>query len=137
MFRFVVKNKEVIGVLGMFFGLVLASSVLAANITISPNLPGSLSATPSGSSPGAYIRNFYQYALFISGFLAFAAIVYGGIKYTIARGNPSAETEAKAWIWSALLGLLLLAAAYLILFTINPNLVNLTLPTLPSGNPNH
>ena len=118
----------------MLCGLALSSSVFAAVITISPNLPGSLATTPSGASPGAFIKNFYQYALFISGFLAFAAIVYGGIRYTLARGNPSQETEAKAWIWSALLGLLLLAGAYLILFTINPNLVNLSLPSISSLN---
>lgn len=105
----------------------------AATISISPSLPGSLATTPSGSSPGAYIKNFYSYALFISGFLAFAAIVYGGFRYMMARGNPSQETEAKAWIWSALLGLLLLAGAYLILFTINPNLVNLALPSLSTA----
>jgi hypothetical protein len=103
-----------------------------AHITISPNLPGPLNTTPTGSSPGAYIKNFYSYALFLSGLLAFGAIVYGGIKYAIARGNPSGESEAKQWIWSALLGMLLLAGAYIILFTINPNLVNLALPALPT-----
>jgi len=113
-------------------GLVFSSMAYAATVTISPNLPGSLSGTGS-VAPGAFIKSFYQYALFISGLLAFGAIVYGGIRYATARGNPSGETEAKAWIWSALLGLLLLAGAYLILFTINPNLVNLSLPTLPAG----
>ncbi|HUC01414.1 MAG TPA: hypothetical protein VMA75_00720, partial [Candidatus Paceibacterota bacterium] len=38
----------------------------------------------------------------------------------------------KEWIWGALLGLLLLAGAYLILNVINPQLVNLNLPTLNS-----
>jgi hypothetical protein len=114
-------------------GLALASTAFAAaTVTISPVLPGSLSGVGS-AGPGAFVKNFYQYALFISGILAFGAIVYGGIRYAWARGNPSGETEAKAWIWSALLGLLLLAGAYLILFTVNPNLVNLSLPTLPTA----
>ncbi len=104
--------------------------VLATTVSISPNLPGSLSVV---SSPGGWIKSFYNYALFISGFLAFGAIVYGGIKYAIARGNPSQESEARQWIWSALLGMLLLAAAYLILYTVNPNLVNLSLPNLPQA----
>jgi hypothetical protein len=112
-------------------GLALISTASAATITISANLPGSLS-TAASASPGAFVKSFYQYALFVSGLLAFGAIVYGGIKYAIARGNPSGETEARAWIWSALLGLLLLAGAYLILYTINPNLVNLSLPNLPT-----
>lgn len=113
----------------MALGFVPLAS-LAAVITISPNLPGSLANI---SSPGGWVKSFYNYALFLSGLLAFGAIVYGGIRYAWARGNPSGETEAKSWIWSALLGLLLLACAYLILFTVNPNLVNLS----PLGLPSH
>ena len=116
----------------IIIGLACLPLLAFAQVHISPNLPGPLNATPTSSSPGAYIKNFYSYALFLSGLLAFGAIVYGGIKYAISRGNPSGETEAKAWIWSALLGMLLLAGAYLILFTVNPNLVNLALPSLPA-----
>ena len=48
-------------------------------------------------------------------------------------GNPGNQSEGKEWVKSALLGLLLLAAAYLILYTVNPNLVNLELADLVSG----
>ena len=114
----------------VLIGVLAPLSVFAVvSISISPNLPGSLGTV---STPGGWVKSFYLYALFLSGVLAFGAIVYGGIKYATGRGNPSAESEAKQWIWSALLGILLLAAAYLILVTINPTLVNLTLPTLPS-----
>ena len=122
--------KSLIVVIAFF---VPALALAAATVSISPNLPGSLSVV---SSPGGWIKSFYNYALFISGFLAFGAIVYGGIKYAIARGNPSQESEARQWIWSALLGMLLLAAAYLILYTVNPNLVNLSLPNLPQAQVN-
>jgi len=70
----------------------------------------------------------------IAGLLAFGAIVYGGVKYVTSAGNPSSQGEAKEWMWSALLGLLLLICAYLILATINPNLVHLDLPTLSQVN---
>jgi hypothetical protein len=102
----------------------------AATITISPYLPGS-GFGPS-VAPGGYIRAFYLFSLMIGGMLAFGAIVYGGIKRVTSGGNPSGVSEANQWIQSALLGLLLLIAAYLILFTINPNLVNLSLPSLGS-----
>ena len=117
-------------ILGLIF--VPAVAFAAAVINISPSLPGALAATPS-AGPGVFVANFYQYALFVSGLLAFGAIVYGGIRYAWARGNPSGETEAKQWIWSALLGLLLLASAYLVLRTVNPNLVDLSLPGLPNA----
>ncbi len=122
------NRRTLIGLSILFFGCLPVLALAApAVISISPNLPGSLA---TASSPGGYIRNFYNYALFISGFLAFGAIVYGGIRYSLARGNPSGESEAKQWIWSALLGMLLLALAYVILYTVNPNLVDLRLPSL-------
>ena len=78
----------------------------------------------SSGAPG-FIANVYGFALAISGVLAFAAIVYGGVKYTFAAGNPSGQSEGKEWVKGALLGLLLLAGAYLILRTINPAIISL------------
>ncbi len=101
-----------------------------ATIKISSGIPGTNPTTGAGTSPGAFIANFYQFALLIGGILAFGAIVFGGVKSAISAGNPSAISEARQWIWSALLGLLLLGGAYIILYTINPNLINLNLPAL-------
>jgi hypothetical protein len=102
---------------------------IAHAVTISPAIPG-VNQNGANASPGAWISNFYQFALLISGILAFGAIVFGGVKSAISAGNPSAISEARQWIWSALIGLLLLGGAYIILNTINPNLINLNLPTL-------
>jgi hypothetical protein len=105
-----------------------------AQTIISPTIPGMTSAVTTSTSPGAFVAGFYQFALMIGGVLAFGAIVYGGILYAASAGNPSKQSEGREWIKSALFGLLLLAGAYLILYTINPNLVNLGLPTLQSVN---
>src|SRR5208337_1669799 len=70
----------------------------------------------------------------IGGVLAFGAIVFGGILYAASAGNPGKQSEGREWIKSALFGLLLLAGAYLILFTINPDIVSLNLPTLQTVN---
>jgi hypothetical protein len=103
---------------------------ISANaVTISAGIPGT-NPTAAGTSPGAFVANFYQFALLIGGILAFGAIVYGGVLHAVSAGNPSRQSEGKQWIWSALWGLLLLAGAYLILNTVNPNLLNLNLPTL-------
>lgn len=88
----------------------------------------------ASAGPGTFIQGFYNFALMIGGVLVFGAIVYGGVLYAASMGNPGRQSEGKAWIKSALLGLLLLAGAYLILFTVNPNLVNLNLPTLQAIN---
>ena len=103
-------------------------------ITIATSVPGSYGPTVGTGGPGAFVANFYQFALMIGGVLAFGIIVYGGIRYMTSAGNPSAQSDAKEWIQSALLGLLLLAGAYFVLNVINPQLVNLNLPTLAPVN---
>lgn len=99
-----------------------------ATISINPNIPGVQNVSTAG--PCGWIVNFYSFALIIAGILAFGAIVYGGVKYATSAGNPSSQSEGRAWIWSALLGVLLLACAYLILYTVNPNLTKCSFPQL-------
>lgn len=113
-------------------GLIILAALGAANtvwgVTISTNLPGLAPST----DPGGFVANFYQFALMVGGILAFGAIVYGGVKYTFARGDPPGMSEGKEWVKGALLGLLLLVGAYIILNTINPDIVSLKLPPLPT-----
>lgn len=112
---------------------------VAHAVTISPVSPvfpvpnAANCSDPSSAScnPAAFISTFYSFALIVAGVLAFGVIVYGGIRYATGKGNPSSESEGKSWITGALLGLLLLAGAYVILYTINPNLVSLRLSTNP------
>jgi hypothetical protein len=88
-------------------------------------------ATPVASqAPNTIVQEVYQFALMIGGLLAFGAIVFGAIKYTLAAGNPSGQHEGKEWITQALLGLLLLVGATLVLNTINPELALLKMPEL-------
>lgn len=107
----------------------IAPVVRAVTIPISATLPNTTDSSTAG--PAGFIANFYKFALLISGVLAFGAVVYGGIKYMVSAGNASAQSEGKDWIQSALIGILLLAGAYLILYTINPAIVNFT--GLPSS----
>ena len=61
-------------------------------------------------------------------------IVIGGVQYTTSYGS-SGKGEAKARILNAVLGLLLVLGAWVILYTINPDLVKLELniPCLIDG----
>jgi hypothetical protein len=101
----------------------LLSTGSALAVTISTNIPGMTAA----GSPSEFVDSFYKFSLMISGVLAFGAIVYGGVKYTLAAGNPSGQSEGKDWIKGALTGLLLLIGAYTILNIINPDLTKLAL----------
>lgn len=97
---------------------------------INPSIPGSNPATQSNPNPVGLIGNLYQFALLFGGLLAFLIIVFAGIRYTLAADNPSNQGDAKDQIKQALLGLLLLLGAFIVLKTINPNLVKPKLPEL-------
>jgi len=105
---------------------------VSAQTKISLNIPGT--NQNASSTPGAFVANFYEFALMIGGVLAFGVVVYGGIKYMASAGNPSGQGDAKEWIEAALLGLVLLVGAYFILKVVNPQLLNLSLPTLTPVN---
>lgn len=110
----------------LFFFLFPFVSGVALAVTIDTDIPG----VSGAKDPGAIVGGFYTFALMIGGVLAFGAIVYGGVKYVFAAGNPGQQNEGKEWVKGALLGLILLVGAYVLLKTINPNLVGLKLPTL-------
>lgn len=77
---------------------------------------------------GKYIFNF---SIAIIGFIAFGALVYGGVRYLISQGKPEEIKKAQQQIKSAILGILLLLFSYLIVTTINPQLVVFDLKKLP------
>ncbi len=78
-----------------------------------------------------YIARIYQYVVGIGGILATVMIIFGGIVYLTAGGNPGRIGEAKEYISNALIGLVLLFTSYLLLQTINPALVRLQMPAVP------
>lgn len=74
---------------------------------------------------GDYIRLLYQFALGIAGAVVFIRIVWGGVKYVWSAGNPSENKEAVDIITKAIWGLVLLLAAVLILYVIDPRLLDI------------
>ena len=70
-----------------------------------------------------YIAAVYGWAMGIVGILATVMIVWGGVIYLTAGGTPERISTAKDYITSALAGLLLAFGSYLLLYTINPDLV--------------
>lgn len=86
--------------------------------------------TFSGGDLSSYLEAVFAFGISLAGILAVAMIVIGGIQYMTAYGNSSAVENAKERITQALLGLLLAVAAWLILYTINPDLAKgqLTVP---------
>lgn len=81
------------------------------------------------------IADFYIWALGIGALIALLVLIYGGIVYTTSAGNESRISEAKEWVFGAVIGLFILFGSYLILNTINPELTKLTSITLEKNKP--
>ena len=128
--KILIVSLLVVSAAALFPGFIFAQT--QATISISPDIPGAYKLSTAG--PCGCVVNFYTFALVIAGILAFGSIVYGGFKYATSAGNASKQSEGRSWIWSALIGILLLACAYLILYTVNPSLATCSLPTLSGVN---
>ena len=72
----------------------------------------------------------YYFIVMISGFAAFLMLVWAGFQWMTSAGNPTKIGEAKDRLISAVLGLVLILASWLILNTINPELTLLKMPQL-------
>lgn len=92
-----------------------------------------ISDTPTPTTIGGipdYIKYIFNFAIWVSGFLALGVLVYGGFQYFTSTGNVEKIRDAKERIASALLGLLILFGSYLILVSINPELVIFHIPAM-------
>ncbi|MGB9726548.1 MAG: pilin [Minisyncoccia bacterium] len=73
-----------------------------------------------------FVKLLIRYIFKISGILAFIMIVYGGILYLVSGGNPQKQKSALEYISAAIIGLIFLFAFWLILNTINPDILRIS-----------
>jgi hypothetical protein len=134
------KNKKII-FSGIIFALLLIAPVLVwaqakdtfvpvepkLQIPI-PNLTFTKTSVDGGyvSLPwlADYIAATYKYGVGIVSFIAIIMIMVGGLRWTTAGGNASAVTSAKQMISGAVIGMILALGSYLILYSVNPDLVS-------------
>lgn len=81
---------------------------------------------------GAYIGGLYKFFSGIIGIIAAGMIFYAGVRWMTAGGNRAHVQSAKETIVTSLVAVALVLGSYLILFTINPKLVNLNPPSIQS-----
>jgi hypothetical protein len=114
---------------GLIFLFVMPEPSLAAEVaeknfipqvTIDDNFEAGTATTPSIAN---YIKAIYTYAIGIVGILAAVVLMFGGVLWITAGGNNERISNAKSWIAASLSGLVLALCSYMILYTINPNLV--------------
>lgn len=79
---------------------------------------------------GDYIAAVYTYAVSVAGIFAIIMMMIGGFQWMTARDNPQIAQDAKERISNALIGLAITLFAFLVLNTVNPDIVLLRLPKI-------
>ncbi len=88
---------------------------------------------------GAYLAGMMKFIIALAGVFAIIIAIIGGTQYVAAGISPDAKSGAKERMFNAFIGLTLVLVSYLILNSINPNLLilNFKLPpvtgTVPSA----
>lgn len=113
--------RKTLGLLAVFF--ILSATRTASAYAVLESIPG----ISAGSAPSlsTYLRAVFMTGIGLAGVLAVLMIVVGGIQYIGSGMSPSGKSDAKDRITNALIGLLLALLSWLILNTINPDLVRL------------
>lgn len=127
------KNKKIFffAVLILFVclpsGIIFALEINYPGLKVDPKLPD-------------FIAYFFNIGIILAGFAGAIAIAYGGILWLFGLSigqlidknkGTRAPGEAKEWIKAGVWGLVITTASWLIMFTINPQLVGLELDELP------
>ncbi len=113
----------------VIFGfLTIASGALALE-TNWPSSPGTRINLAATTTLPVMVKYFYEWGITIGGLAAFFALVMAGFQYLTSTGDPGKIKDATGKIQSALIGLVMLLASYLVLNLINPELTTLRTPT--------
>ncbi|MEO8065636.1 MAG: pilin [Candidatus Doudnabacteria bacterium] len=112
------------------FLLILLIVPLMAFAQTNPPCQISSGGTTTPSELPRCINQIYVWALGLSALLAMMMFVIGGYYYMTASGNAEQTSKGVEMIWSAVIGMGLLFGAYLLLNTINPDLVKFNVDSL-------
>lgn len=121
-------NKKRIGTI--FFACLFLLSISGSPVFGLEINYGNPLGFPEPTSPETAINFWFQIISYISGFVAMISFAIAGIQFAWGETNPSLKKDAKERMISAVIGLFLSVAAVIILKTINPSLVNVTITNL-------
>ena len=106
---------------------VLSYADFASAIGYTPlvKIPG---VPPGPINLSSYLVGLYNFLLSVVGIVAVLMLVIGGMRYISAVGNPAAISSAKDIIYNAFFGLLLALLSWVIVSTMNPDVLYIKKP---------
>lgn len=106
----------------LLFSLFLGANLVFAR-ELEVQLPGEGAPTTTSVLLTDYVRYIFNFIIAISGFIIFGVIVFSGVQLLTQAQNPGALGEAKSRIFDAIIGLIVIFGAYVLLTTINPQII--------------
>jgi len=122
-----INNKKII--LTILSIIILSSAISVYAIEYVPLEPNAFPGVTSSASLGAYLGLIFNFGIAIAVVLSLVMIIWGGIMY-MTTDSWSGKDEGKSKITNALYGLGLALVSWLLLYTINPDLVSFSKNTL-------
>src|SRR3989338_10027586 len=112
----------------LFVSLACIASAATGQLTYTPlePLPGTVNGWGETQQLPALLSAFFKLLITLGSLFAVVMLVVAGIGYMVSEAAVDIE-KAKQRAQAALWGLLLLAGSWLILYTINPELLNFKL----------
>ena len=119
-------------VFALFWWIFKATTLFAADPLTYKLLANDIPGLTDVTEPTAYLRGLVKVIIGIITALSVLMIVYAGVfGYIGGATSPGTRSAAKTQMWGALLGLTLALVSYIILNTINPDLLSLNLNLTP------
>lgn len=89
-----------------------------------------------GSGFFAFLSNIFKFAGVIAGIIMLVQLIMAGISYMSAGGDPKKLEAAWAKIWNSILGLIIIASAFLIASIVGRITgIDILNPTIEGPNP--
>lgn len=126
------KTFIIIFALVFFWFLFSTSFLFAQERKLEIKYPEIFGLKPETVATGLaeYAKYIFNFSVAIIGLILFGVLIRAGILYLTSAGQPAKLNEAKERIISVFLGVILLLSGYLILTTINPQLVIFEFPAI-------
>jgi hypothetical protein len=99
-----------------------------------PRVPGAaapqdfINSAPQEEILSLYAKYLVNLAMWVTGIIAFLLLIYAGLLYALSAGSPEKILNAKNQVVSVFFGVLILLTSFLILRSINPQLLVFEIP---------
>lgn len=85
---------------------------------------------PSEQIPSLYAKYIFNLAIWLTGIIALAVLIIGGLRYLLSAGKSETITAARDQILAGGLGILILLSSFIVLNILNPQLLILKIPPI-------